>query len=73
MGSWKGWVKLLLANQSQVLVTVPTVTARLQLVVKATQPRPLVRQVTQRAESRQVSENWPAQANWARLKPAPVA
>jgi hypothetical protein len=75
MGSWRDWVKLLLANRSQVLATAPPVTARLQLVVKATQQfesvatrtRPLVRQVTQRAESRQASENRQAQANWAPL------
>lgn len=60
MGSWTGWVKqlLLLAQQSQTLVTARPVTARLPLVVKATQQfesvvtrmRTFVGQVTWRAE-----------------------
>ena len=39
MGSWRGWVKLLLllAQKSQALVTARPVTARLPLVAKATQ------------------------------------
>jgi hypothetical protein len=81
MGSWRDWVKLLPENRPQVLTTAPPVTAKLQLVVKATQrfesvamrKRTLLRQVTQRAEVRQVLQSRPAQANWARLEPAPAA
>ena len=81
MGSWRDWVKLLLEKRSPVLTTAPPVTAKLQLVVKATQPfesvamqtRTLLRQVTHRAEVRQVLQSRPARANWARLEPAPAA
>jgi hypothetical protein len=80
MGSWRDWVKLLLEKRSPVLVTAP-VTASLQLVVKATlqfesvamRTRTLVRQVTHRAAVRLVLQSRPAQANWARLEPAPAA
>jgi hypothetical protein len=75
------WVKLLPAKLSQVLTTAPPVTAKLQLLVKATQQfesvamrtRTLVRRVTPRAEVRQVLQSRPAQANWAQLEPAPAA
>jgi hypothetical protein len=60
MGSWTGWVKqlLLLAQQSETLVTERPVTARLPFVVKATRQfesvvtrmRTFVGQVTWRAE-----------------------
>jgi len=78
MGSWRDWVKLLLEKRSPVLVTAP-VTASLQLVVKATLQfesvamRTLVQQMTHRAEVRLVLQSRPAQANWARLEPAPAA
>jgi len=81
MGSWRDWVKLLLEKRSPVLVTEPPVTASLQRVVKATlqfesvamRTRTLVRQVTHRAAVRLVLQSRPAQANWARLEPAPAA
>ena len=79
MGSWRDWVKLLLEKRSPVLVTEPPVTASLQRVVKATLQfesvamRTLVQQMTHRAEVRLVLQSRPAQANWARLEPAPAA
>ena len=79
MGSWRDWLKLLLAKQLPVLVTAPPVTASLQRVVKATLQfesvamRTLVQQMTHRAEVRLVLQSRPAQANWARLEPAPAA